>query len=171
MCCSLLYSNQDAGRVPLLRRTFAETRRRRGGRSDPGPPWGANICTVARRGHRGKTIAPRLPLPKPHRRDNPEPTGAGRDRASGQRSYLPPAAVTVAVGEVAMFGTISRMRLKEGVTIDQLKDEMGNENNRPASSLALIVLQSVDDPREVWVAGAFESRDAYFQNADSPEQN
>jgi len=70
-----------------------------------------------------------------------------------------------------MFGTISRMRLKEGVTIDQLKDEIGNENDRPASSLALIVLQSVDDPREVWVAGAFESRDAYFQNADSPEQN
>lgn len=69
-----------------------------------------------------------------------------------------------------MFGTISRVRLKEGVTIDELKAQF-NDEDRPASSLALIALQSVDDPREVWVASAFESREAYFQNADSPEQN
>lgn len=68
-----------------------------------------------------------------------------------------------------MFGTISRARLKEGVTIDQLTALFARED-RPASSLALIAFQSVDDPREVWVAGAFESREAYFKNADSPEQ-
>ena len=69
-----------------------------------------------------------------------------------------------------MFGTITRMRLKEGVSVDELKAEF-NIDNRPPGSVALIALQSVDDPREVWIASAFESRDAYFKNADSPEQN
>ena len=69
-----------------------------------------------------------------------------------------------------MFGTISRLRLKEGVTVAQLT-ALFDSNDRPASSLALIAYQSVDDAREVWVAGAFESREAYFKNADSPEQN
>ena len=69
-----------------------------------------------------------------------------------------------------MFGTITRVRLKDGVTIDELKAQFSVED-RPASSLALIALQSVDDPREVWIASAFESRDAYFKNAESPEQN
>ena len=69
-----------------------------------------------------------------------------------------------------MFGTVTRVRLKEGVSIDELKAQF-NVEDRPASSLALIALQSVDDPREVWLASAFESRDAYFKNADSPEQN
>ena len=69
-----------------------------------------------------------------------------------------------------MFGTITRARLKEGVTVDDLKAQF-DTGDRPASSLALIVLQSVDDPREIWFASAFESREAYFENADSPEQN
>ena len=69
-----------------------------------------------------------------------------------------------------MFGTISRSRLKEGVSIEQLT-ALFDAEDRPTGSLALIALQSVDDPREVWIAGAFESREAYFKNADSPEQN
>ena len=69
-----------------------------------------------------------------------------------------------------MFGTITRARLKEGVTVSDLK-ALFDSDDRPASSLALIVLQSVDDPQEVWIASAFESREAYFKNADSPEQN
>ena len=69
-----------------------------------------------------------------------------------------------------MFGTITRMRLKDGVSIDEFQAQF-DADNRPDSSLALIALQSVDDPRELWIATAFESRDAYFKNADSPEQN
>ena len=69
-----------------------------------------------------------------------------------------------------MFGTITRVRLKEGVSIEQMT-ALFDVENRPPSSLALIALQSVDDPREVWIASAFESREAYFKNADSPEQN
>lgn len=69
-----------------------------------------------------------------------------------------------------MFGTVTRVRLKEGVSIEDLTSLFDVED-RPASSLALIALQSVDDSREVWLASAFESREAYFKNADSPEQN
>ena len=69
-----------------------------------------------------------------------------------------------------MFGTITRARLKDGVTVDNLTALFDTED-RPAGSLVLIALQSVDDPREVWLASAFESREAYFKNADSPEQN
>ena len=69
-----------------------------------------------------------------------------------------------------MFGTITRVRLKEGVTIEQVT-ALFDVEDRPVSSLALIALQAVEDPREIWLASAFESREAYFKNADSPEQN
>ena len=69
-----------------------------------------------------------------------------------------------------MFGTVTRVRLKEGVAIEDLT-ALFDVEDRPASSLALIALQSVDDPREVWIASAFESREAYFKNSESPEQN
>ena len=69
-----------------------------------------------------------------------------------------------------MFGTIARSRLKEGVTVDQLKQVFSDED-RPASSVSLLVFQSTKDPQEIWIATAFESREAYTKNADSPEQN
>ena len=70
-----------------------------------------------------------------------------------------------------MFGTIARTRLKEGVTVDQLKELFAGVEGRPAGSVSLLVFQSANDPRDIWIASAFESRDAYFKNADSPEQN
>jgi quinol monooxygenase YgiN len=70
----------------------------------------------------------------------------------------------------AVFGTIARSRLKEGVTVDQLKEQFAGVEDRPAGAVSLLVFQSANDPREVWIASAFESRDAYFKNADSPEQ-
>src|SRR2546428_5141036 len=70
-----------------------------------------------------------------------------------------------------MFGTVARMRLKEGATVEQLNAITRGEENRPSGSVALLVFQSEKDPRELWIASAFESREAYFKNADSPEQN
>lgn len=73
-----------------------------------------------------------------------------------------------------MFGTVSRARMKEGVTVDQVKSLFArmqdHPEERPAGAVSLIVFQSVDDPREIWIASAFESRETYFKNADSPEQ-
>jgi quinol monooxygenase YgiN len=56
------------------------------------------------------------------------------------------------------------------VTIDQIKEQFAGAENRPAGAVSLVVFQSANDPREIWIASAFESRDAYFKNADSPEQ-
>lgn len=71
-----------------------------------------------------------------------------------------------------MFGTISRWRLKEGVTEQQVVDLVHTmKADRPASAVALVFLRSASDPREVWVAGAFESRAAYEANSASPEQS
>ena len=70
-----------------------------------------------------------------------------------------------------MFGTVSRTRLKEGVTLDQVKEQFADRGDQPEGSVALLVYQSVNDPREIWLAVAFESREAYFKNANSPEQS
>jgi len=69
-----------------------------------------------------------------------------------------------------MFGTVARSRLKEGITVDQLKEQFSRGDGQPAGAVALLVFQSANDPREVWIASAFESRETYFKNADSPEQ-
>lgn len=69
-----------------------------------------------------------------------------------------------------MFGTVARSRLREGVTVDQLKEQFAGEGGAPTGSVSLLVFQSANDPREIWIASAFESREAYFKNADSAEQ-
>lgn len=71
-----------------------------------------------------------------------------------------------------MFGTIARWRLRADVTDEQLNDVLAMmRDDRPASSVAILVFRSATDPREIWVAGAFESREAYVANAATPEQN
>jgi quinol monooxygenase YgiN len=72
---------------------------------------------------------------------------------------------------MAMFGTVARSRLKEGVTVEQLKQLFAVDDSAPAGSVSLLVFQSKQDPRDVWIASAFESQEAYTKNADSPEQN
>jgi heme-degrading monooxygenase HmoA len=68
-----------------------------------------------------------------------------------------------------MFGTVARSRLKEGVTIDQFKEQFKDAEG-PPGAVSLLVFQSANDPREIWIASAFESREAYFRNAESAEQ-
>jgi quinol monooxygenase YgiN len=68
-----------------------------------------------------------------------------------------------------MFGTVARSRLKEGVTVDQLKG-LFKEEDIPSGAVSLLVFQSTNDPRDIWIASAFESQDVYTKNADSPEQ-
>lgn len=71
-----------------------------------------------------------------------------------------------------MYGTIARARLKDGVTeaeVDELLERMQSE--RPAAAVALTVYRSSSDPRELWICGVFESREAYTANAETAEQN
>lgn len=69
-----------------------------------------------------------------------------------------------------MYGSVSRWRVKEGKQeeIERLMAEVSRD--RAPGSRALNVYRSDADPREYWVAGVFESREAYTSNSDSPEQ-
>jgi heme-degrading monooxygenase HmoA len=70
-----------------------------------------------------------------------------------------------------MYGSISRWRVKEGKTeeLEQLAAEVLSE--RAPGSRAVYLYRADADPREYWVAGVWESRDAYTSNSATPEQN
>jgi quinol monooxygenase YgiN len=72
---------------------------------------------------------------------------------------------------MAKYGTVARMQVKPGkaeqlmeVARRQLAEGIkGHERN--------LVFRSDSNPNEFWLAVAFESREAYRQNAESPEQH
>jgi quinol monooxygenase YgiN len=71
-----------------------------------------------------------------------------------------------------MYGSVARARLKEGTTDAQLKELIDTmQTDRPAGAAALLVYRSTDDRNELWICGAFESEEAYRNNARTPEQN
>lgn len=69
-----------------------------------------------------------------------------------------------------MYGSVSRWRVKEGkqAELEHLLNEIARE--RAPGSRALNVYHSDADPHEYWVAGVFESREAYASNSATPEQ-
>lgn len=69
-----------------------------------------------------------------------------------------------------MYGSVARWRVKEGKQdeLERLADELMRD--RPAGSRAVYVYRSDNDPREYWVAGVFDSRDAYTSNSATPQQ-
>jgi len=69
-----------------------------------------------------------------------------------------------------MYGSISRWRIKEGKQeeLERLAGELFR--GRSSGSRAVHLYRSDADPREYWVAGVFESREAYALNSASPEQ-
>lgn len=70
-----------------------------------------------------------------------------------------------------MFGTVTKLRLRDDVSEDQLKELTRQiESDRPSSGVSVTLLRERDNPRTLWVMGAFESEDAYRRNAESPEQ-
>jgi quinol monooxygenase YgiN len=70
-----------------------------------------------------------------------------------------------------MYGTVSRWRVKAGKEEELKQLAQAMMQDRPASSRAVYVYQADADPREFWVCGIFDSREAYAQNAGTPEQN
>ncbi|MBI5931021.1 MAG: antibiotic biosynthesis monooxygenase [Chloroflexi bacterium] len=69
-----------------------------------------------------------------------------------------------------MYGTVARMRVKPGMEdrFDQIAREIGV--GRAPGQVAVMVYQLDRDNREFILTAVFENRDAYFANADSPEQ-
>jgi quinol monooxygenase YgiN len=68
-----------------------------------------------------------------------------------------------------MYGTVSRARLKPGKAdeLTSLMEELG----RPEGSVLVTVLRTDADPDQIFIAGVFESREAYRNSAASPEQD
>jgi quinol monooxygenase YgiN len=70
-----------------------------------------------------------------------------------------------------MYGTVARMKAKPGT--EDLLAELGRQISaaRPAGMVGTWVYRMDADPDEYILAVAFESREAYKANADSPDQD
>jgi quinol monooxygenase YgiN len=66
-----------------------------------------------------------------------------------------------------MYGTVARIKTKPGA-LDALKEM---ESRRPPGFVRTLVFQMDEDPTELILVVVFENKEAYFSNADSPEQN
>jgi heme-degrading monooxygenase HmoA len=70
--------------------------------------------------------------------------------------------------EIALYGTIAKMKLKPGAE-DKLMKTM--EGVTPEGHIATFVFKADADPNVHFVATVYESRNAYKKFADSPEQD
>lgn len=66
-----------------------------------------------------------------------------------------------------MYGTIARMKTKPGA-LELLKKL---ERRQPKGFIGSYIYQMDADPNELWIVVMFESKQAYLENADSPEQD
>ncbi len=68
-----------------------------------------------------------------------------------------------------MYGTIARIQVKPG-KMDELIAS-GREGAAPPGFVAEYVYRMDADPNTYYLVVLFESRESYFANADSPEQD
>jgi hypothetical protein len=69
-----------------------------------------------------------------------------------------------------MYGTIARMKVKPGA-LPALKSMSEDARRRVKGYLGSFVYQMDKDPNEIFMVVLFNSKQEYFANADSPEQN
>jgi hypothetical protein len=67
-----------------------------------------------------------------------------------------------------MYGTIAKLKVKEGALEEIRNMEMGRQ---PAGYVGSLVFQSDGNAGELWLIAIFQNKDSYFANADSPEQD
>jgi heme-degrading monooxygenase HmoA len=79
-----------------------------------------------------------------------------------------PAGVALWARRFAVYGTVSKMKLKPGAE-DRIMKAM--EGITPPGHIATYVFKSDADPNVHFVTTVFESRSAYKKFADSPEQD
>jgi quinol monooxygenase YgiN len=71
-----------------------------------------------------------------------------------------------------MYGTVARMQFKPGMGRQFIQMmEQGAQQRTIPGSVGLYVYQMDKDPNEFYMAVIFESKEAYFANANSPEQH
>jgi heme-degrading monooxygenase HmoA len=72
--------------------------------------------------------------------------------------------------EVAVYGTIAKMKLKPGAE-EKIMEVMEESDDDRAGHVATYVFKSDADPNVHFVTTIFESKDAYKKFADSPSQD
>lgn len=68
-----------------------------------------------------------------------------------------------------MYGTIARLRVKPGTDLSQLEGDFARRN--VPGHVATYVWRLDADPQVAMIVTMFESKAAYFANANSPEQH
>ena len=68
-----------------------------------------------------------------------------------------------------MYGTVARIKI-DPARVDELK-ALGNYMSMAPGQVAGYVYQMDADPGELFLAAVFESKEAYWANANSPEQH
>ena len=68
-----------------------------------------------------------------------------------------------------MYGTIARIKIDPS-KFEELK-ALGDSMGKPAGQVARYVYKMDADPGEFFLVAVFESKEAYWANAQSPEQN
>ena len=67
-----------------------------------------------------------------------------------------------------MYGTIAKLKIKPGQG-ETLVEAMYPDRENSPGYVASYVYRMNDDPDEIWIAVAFESKEAYQANAHRPE--
>jgi heme-degrading monooxygenase HmoA len=70
-----------------------------------------------------------------------------------------------------MYGTVARIRLKPGKEAEMMELSRHFENRRIRGHVADFVYRMDADPNQYYLVTVWESKDAYFANANSPEQD
>ncbi len=72
-----------------------------------------------------------------------------------------------------MYGTVARMKFKPGRAqqFRQVAEQQRERRGSIPGAIASYVYQMDKDPDEFYLVVIFESKEAYFANANSPEQN
>jgi heme-degrading monooxygenase HmoA len=70
-----------------------------------------------------------------------------------------------------MFGTVARLRVKPGAVKQLIEMSQEESSLNIPGYIAQYVYRTDNDPNEYYLVVLFESREAYFANADSPEQD
>ena len=69
-----------------------------------------------------------------------------------------------------MYGTVAKLRVKPG-GLEAFQRNMKRQSEEIRGAVAQYVYRMDDDPNILYLAVIFESKEAYFKNANSPEQN
>ena len=70
-----------------------------------------------------------------------------------------------------MYGTVARLRLKAGAEEQMRAMTAGYRENPVPGQVATYAYRMDADPQEYYLAVVFESKEAYWANAQSPEQH